>query len=98
MELKTIGGNRLIRKNQGRRRYTTHRVADVELGEDVARQERYRWAKCIIQWRSKANKRSVGILQKRWINDIMEKVGKSWHQLPLRRVRWKKYGQPYVQE
>lgn len=64
----------------------------------VARQEKSRWTKHVTQWRPRLHKRSVGRPQRRWIDDIIEHVGRKWHQLAQDRRKWKEKGEAYVQE
>lgn len=47
----------------------------------VARQDNSRWTKHLIDWRPRPHKRSVGRPQRRWLEDIKQKVEERWQQL-----------------
>lgn len=64
----------------------------------VARQDDTKWTKQILNWRPRRHKRGVGRPQRRWIDDVKEKLGKGWQQVAWDRSEWKRQGEAYVQE
>uniref|UniRef100_A0A2H1X113 SFRICE_034200 n=1 Tax=Spodoptera frugiperda TaxID=7108 RepID=A0A2H1X113_SPOFR len=56
-----------------------------------------RWGQCVLQWRPRLGKRSVGRPPARWSDDIRKVAGSGWMRRAEDRTQWRAIGEDYVQ-
>lgn len=64
----------------------------------VARQDTNKWTICLVKWRKRLQKRSIGRLEKRYLDIIKQMMGRKWYQRALGRNTWRNLEEGYVQQ
>jgi hypothetical protein len=72
--------------------YNVHNIVEKQLS--ISRRTDNRWGKRVLERRPR--KRSLGLLQARWSDDLRRTAGRSWMRVAEDRARWQEIGEAYV--
>jgi hypothetical protein len=64
----------------------------------ISRRTDNRWSKRVLEWRPRLDKRTVGLSQARWSDDLRGTAGRSWMRVAKDRARWREIGEAYLQQ